>query len=811
MIRFHGWLLLMGLCIGALLFAGTATMAAEPPGFAQPPSAKASGDKVTISFSVKTSCDAAVWVEDGAGKIVRHIAAGMLGENPPEPFKKGLGQELEWEGKDDAGQPAPAGCKVKVGLGLGTKFDKILGWNGQKIGWVQGFDLGPKGEIYVLTTNETYFTSPTVQVFTREGKYLRTIMPYPANLPDEAIAGLGFVSFPGQGRQPKIHDTLYLDLYPGYNSDFSTCGNSLTVLPDGRVALVGPLGWLHGDGRLLLIGADGSVPKGSYLGPLLSAKSADGRVHLCLSPDGKRIYFSGLRQNQKGKEAARPVIYRTTWEEKGEPAVFAGEAGQEGSDEKHFNDPRGLAIDPEGRLYVADHFNHRVVALDPEGKFIGAATVEFPDKVAVHPKTGAIYVLTATSRDEKETPANWYGRAWEVKKLIKLDGLKNGRQEWSVDLPRCFSSGNLVLDAGVDPPVLLVGGIPGGLVQFVDRGAKAEEPKELFPYQQGLCRPMYLAVDRAREELYVRDYSDRIGWVRFDGRTGTRQDLKFKESPSAGPSDVAVGPDGFLYFANREGVVARFDRDEKPVPFAATGKNEIGFPGDELGRGEKSRGVRGLCVSPAGDVYALLYASGHTSKQTYVALDVFDAKGARKFERMLKMSVFAGGVRVDRQGNIYVSDTNGKLRDAFKGVADLPKCYQRANGSLFKFTPPGAGGEPKLLWEYPEVSTSGSSRDCACFTPRFDLDGFGRIFTPDVLRFSVTVLDAGGNALGRFGGYGNMDSQGPGSSVPSPEISLGWPQHVAVSDEAVYVSDMLNRRVLRAKLVYAATAECPAP
>jgi len=84
------------------------------------------------------------------------------------------------------------------------------------------------------------------------------------------------------------------------------------------------------------------------------------------------------------------------------------------------------------------------------------------------------------------------------------------------------------------------------------------------------------------------------------------------------------------------------------------------------------------------------------------------------------------------------------------------------------------------------------------------VDGFGRSFFPDAGRCRVGVVDTAGNELTWFGKYGNQDSGGPASAVPTPEIPLWWPQAVAVGDDAVYIGDRLNRRVVRVKLLYAA-------
>jgi hypothetical protein len=92
-----------------------------------------------------------------------------------------------------------------------------------------------------------------------------------------------------------------------------------------------------------------------------------------------------------------------------------------------------------------------------------------------------------------------------------------------------------------------------------------------------------------------------------------------------------------------------------------------------------------------------------------------------------------------------------------------------------------------------------------------DVDGFGRSFFCDAGRFRVGVIDTAGNELGWIGGYGNQDSAGPGSAIPKPEIAFAWPQAVAVGDQAVYVGDRLNRRIVRVKLGYAVEQNCEVP
>ena len=97
---------------------------------------------------------------------------------------------------------------------------------------------------------------------------------------------------------------------------------------------------------------------------------------------------------------------------------------------------------------------------------------------------------------------------------------------------------------------------------------------------------------------------------------------------------------------------------------------------------------------------------------------------------------------------------------------------------------------------------------CACRSPRFELDEYGRLYVADVVTFCVRVYDAEGNLIRTIGSYGNPDTSGPESLVPTPEIGFGWPISACVSERNLYVSDVVNRRVTRVDLTYSAEEIC---
>ena len=120
---------------------------------------------------------------------------------------------------------------------------------------------------------------------------------------------------------------------------------------------------------------------------------------------------------------------------------------------------------------------------------------------------------------------------------------------------------------------------------------------------------------------------------------------------------------------------------------------------------------------------------------------------------------------------------------------------------------------------------------CHCTASDFDVDDFGRVFAPDTARFRVSVLDTAGNEILSIGAYGNQDCCGPDSYVfdpvakrmrprregdardlasPSakPDIAFAWIIGLAVTDRNAYVDDVVNKRILRVKLDYAASDTC---
>ncbi len=827
------WLLLAGLSAGAAEGSG--------PIFTKKPVTVREKGGVRIEFAVDRPTDVAVFIDDGQGKVVRHLVAGCLGDAPPEPLKPGLSQSLLWDGNDDQGKRATGkSFRARVALGMRPRFEKMIGDDPASLGGIVGLAVGPRGELFVLHSFGGLHpgdTSSACSVFDRSGKHLRTIMPYPADLPAAKTSALKKVDTGNGRRIPYWYDAETRALVPGGGP---LVAHQPVVGPGGRLAFIGHQEQIStcsrynqpGIKQVTIINSDGSTPEGGVLGAVLARNSRGGGC-LAVSPDGKAIYASGLRTG-RGK-AARPLhsTYRFGWSDR-EPAIFIGDPKTPGTGATGLSDPRGIAVDRAGNVYVADRGNNRVAVFSSKGAHLGDLRVEGPDAVCVHPRSGAVYVAAGASERKLLKFASW--RASGTSAEIKLPFHKRD--------VTCM----LALDAGAEPAVLWYSTPRATYLRFrvlriEDRGSAFGDAAALGKLSaggKGVGPVRLVSLDRRRNRLFVN------GTV-FDLATG-------KTSPAVrtmtGAKDGmgSVGLDGNLYLMSYPKNLRRYGPELKAIPFSGLGtaKGAAISPG----KGSTRLRPRGVHADPAGNIYALWEfrepRAGTWGQANSLTLHAPD--GSVKKERLISSDIrMLNSVRVDSRGNIYmamgVRPEGQRLPGTFRGQdlgpdwnskgtnTDDMNWYPLMYGCIVKFGPEGGevkqgnggvpvdfsyalktnikgaewiryGASPVASWrqKYPDT--------CLCESPRFDVDEFGRSFYPDVGRFQVGVLDTAGNELCRFGDYGNSDSAGPGSRVPLPDIPLCWPDNVAAGNGHVYVGDRLNRRVVAVRLEYAAEETC---
>ncbi len=375
-------------------------------------------DRVKIEFEVQGWCDATVAIEDSDGRILRHLASGVLGPRAPEPFRwNSKAQKLVWDGKDDEGKYVDDkdSVVVRVSLGLKPRFERTLFWSPKKRISTTAplLHAAPEG-VYVFEGRGV----DHLRLFTHEGEYAKTLVPPPAGTIPEII-GLPRHVVPQTGRkmpvmQGFVQSTLLTSgtsaLFEAGKVKFgmTTAARAMAVQPmpgaPSRIAL----GFIKLN-RLAGNGTSGGLPfEGpkiefyTKLGGMAGPWEGNKKFHMspssmAFSPDGSHLYLTGyMWTKSRGGGAAYHGVYRLNYETNEKPKVFAGVMTQDGagSGDDRFNVPTSVAVDKEGRVYVSDYLNDRIQVFTPDGSLVKSLPVIRPAKVSVHAHTSEIYAFS---------------------------------------------------------------------------------------------------------------------------------------------------------------------------------------------------------------------------------------------------------------------------------------------------------------------------------------------------------------------------------------------------------------------------------
>jgi hypothetical protein len=204
-----------------------------------------------------------------------------------------------------------------------SPFRLVMNWarlpDGMKWGQVIAMDIDKHGDIYVFHRND-----PGILKFSSDGKLLKSW---------------------GEGLFAFAHG-LTVDRF----------GFIWTADADVKDGNGGQVSKFDANGKLLLtLGAKGVLAEGakgeSFVGPTGVAVGANGDIFVS---DG---HAPGNHGNHRVLKFDKDGKFIKTW-------------ARTGSGQGELRDPHGIAMDSQGRLFVADRGNARVQVFDPEGGFI---------------------------------------------------------------------------------------------------------------------------------------------------------------------------------------------------------------------------------------------------------------------------------------------------------------------------------------------------------------------------------------------------------------------------------------------------------
>ncbi|MGB2820306.1 MAG: hypothetical protein WBF17_04955, partial [Phycisphaerae bacterium] len=377
-------------CAAAGLVAGSTARAADVS-FTAGPKAVRDDEGAVITFAMSAATDVEVAVVDAGGKVVRHLAAGMLGTGAPAPLAKGsLKQELLWDGRDDFGKQAAGGpFRVRVRAGMGARFGRLIGGSpyvGQATGMpyrqsVQGIAVDDDGNLYVKMMSDVGSHGNTglwpwqLRRFDPNGDYVRTLLPYPPSTDPAKASGYELIDA-GDGHFTPVNQS---SLYPV----FSVFGPAIyqKVLPGREVVFI------HSrERKLYFFKVDGSnalrtVP----IWPARMKMPAPSWLNftLAFSPDGKYAYYANAAGTKYDGKHPRDIdpnwpngrVYRQDLGAGSPPEPFYDLALPDWDVQKYWMpsawDKRtaavGLDTDVEGNLYICDQVNQQIVVVSPAG------------------------------------------------------------------------------------------------------------------------------------------------------------------------------------------------------------------------------------------------------------------------------------------------------------------------------------------------------------------------------------------------------------------------------------------------------------
>ena len=477
--------------------------------------------------------------------------------------------------------------------------------------------------------------------------------------------------------------------------------------------------------------------------------------------------------------------------------------------------PHSVAVDLSGNVYIADTLNHRIRKVDAKTGMIttiaGSGLVGFvgdgglatrarlagPSGIAVSPD-GTLYIVdTDNRRIRKLTP---FGSEWRIT-TIAGTGHRGSSGDGGPALHADFvrpvaialdTEGNLyIADTGghkirkIDTSGIITTVAGNGHCCFTGDGQQAMNAEFTPPYgiSAGPSGHVYI-VDRDNHRIRRVDITNAvITTVAGNGSRGYRGDGgEASKASLSDPMSVAIGKDGSVFIADYGNHrIRKVDGETKMITTVA-GSIDGGFEGDG---GKATRAKLHFPAGAAIDSEGNLYISDTGNQRvrmvehdTGIITTIagtgnygFSGDGGPATEADLAHPTSLG---FDQDGNLYIADTdNHRVRKVDKGTGTITTVAGNGNSKLT-----GDGG-PALLssLRYPA----------------------GVIIDQDILYIAdsghhlIRAVSLKTGVITTLAGRGWPGLEGDGG--PASKAVLRSPRGIALHSKTLYIADTDNRRI----------------
>jgi hypothetical protein len=387
------------------------------------------GGQWQVAFEVSETTDVEVSIVDVRdSSVVRHLAAGLLGSNPPPPLSANtLHQTFTWDGRDDFGAlvPDPGALTLRVRAGLSAELVNIAGedlynFSGSARSTpsiVQDDDGSVL--IYGLAKGNAF-----LRKYDASGNYVKTVYPPSAAAQADSVMSYGINVLPGSQWAPKAHRIgSYQNVVITPNSYLnSATGASARLLPIGRPGELVIANCGNTSVPFQVMGKDGNFTN-STVSNLLTAPpvpagynnySLCGPKYFTASHDPGYLYLSGwyygvltagswlisacdtgFWADGQVFKVNRATGVATSWLKLDSvPVLSADRQAKIGGGANATAVIHGVAVDDSGHVFVCDRLHQCIGVYDTNAVRLGSIPCIDPDFVAVSRRTGVIYVLT---------------------------------------------------------------------------------------------------------------------------------------------------------------------------------------------------------------------------------------------------------------------------------------------------------------------------------------------------------------------------------------------------------------------------------